>query len=151
MIYGHTPFQHITGNIMAKLHTIADPNTRIEYPATSVSGPSATVGNPTPPRYTVPVPTAAISSIRGCLEHDKEKRLTIPELLKHEFLVPRLNASSSSPTLPPGATSITKDQMAMLVNYLLRANGVKPPPPGDRTAEELFDQLESQNLRSQGQ
>lgn len=51
--------------------------------------------------------------------------------------------------IAPEATSITKEQMAMLVNYVLRENSLPQLGPGDQTAAELFNQLRSQNALSQ--
>lgn len=33
----------------------------------------------------------------------------------------------------------------MLVNFVLGENGLRPLPPGDHTAQDLFDQLKTQN------
>jgi serine/threonine-protein kinase TTK/MPS1 len=143
MIYGSTPFHRINGP-MAKLMAIANPKHHIEYPSSSTSATSTS----SPEGYTVAVPAAAIASMRGCLEYDKDRRLTIPRLLQHEFLVP--TTSSSSGGLPPGATSITADQMAMLVRYIAHEGigGADAARIGG-TAKELFEQLQEQNARSQ--
>lgn len=55
----------------------------------------------------------------------------------------------TSADIAPEATTITKEQMAMLVNYVLRVNNLPPLGPGDQQAEDLFYQLQSQNALSQ--
>lgn len=88
MIYGCTPFQHIGGGPLPKMNVIADPNHRIDYPSEAVTRPMPTINVPAPQPFTVSVPPAAVSAIRGCLEYNKDKRLSIQQLLDHEFLQP---------------------------------------------------------------
>lgn len=65
MVYGKTPFAHLT-NIMKKLSCIQDENYDILYP---------------------PVKDITILSVlKGCLQRDPNKRMSIPELLSHDFL-----------------------------------------------------------------
>lgn len=84
MIYGVPPFHRITGGPLAKMNAIADPSHRIDFPSTS-SPPSSSTSPPHPP---VTVPPSAIVAMRSCLEYDKERRMTIPQLLRDEFLSP---------------------------------------------------------------
>lgn len=73
---------------------IADPNHVVTYPEVAV--PKTAVGfsldgHPTDPAsLSVPVSPSAIDSMKRCLAYRKEHRLTIPELLQHEFLKPRI-------------------------------------------------------------
>lgn len=43
-------------------------------------------------------------------------------------------ADSLVPILPEGSTSITRQQMAMLVKFIVEEHGKKPLPEGDTTA-----------------
>nr|KIR45612.1 TTK protein kinase [Cryptococcus bacillisporus CA1280] len=148
MIYGSPPFQHISGGPLAKMGVIADPNHVVTYPEVAV--PKTAVGfsldgHPTDPAsLSVPVSPSAIDSMKRCLAYRKEHRLTIPELLQHEFLKPRIRA----PAVPPGSTPITQYQMERLVNFILSENGLPELTEGNHTAEDLFSQLEAQNALS---
>nr|XP_019047916.1 TTK protein kinase [Kwoniella bestiolae CBS 10118]OCF26846.1 TTK protein kinase [Kwoniella bestiolae CBS 10118] len=148
MIYGSPPFQHISGGPLAKMQVIADPRHFIDYPEMAV--PKATVGlaldgHPTDPAsLAVSVSPSAIDTMQRCLSYRKEHRLTIPELLHHEFLKPKIRA----PAVPPGSTPITQKQMQMLVNFILQEHGLPERSGGDHTAEDLFSQLQAQNALS---
>lgn len=74
MEYGKTPFAHLT-NIMKKLSCIQDENYEIHYPAVE----DGTI---------LPV-------LKGCLQRDPCKRMSIPELLSHPF-VRRCDESSKA-------------------------------------------------------
>ncbi|TYJ55279.1 hypothetical protein B9479_003998 [Cryptococcus floricola] len=149
MIYGSPPFQHITGGPLAKMGVIADANHRIAYPEIAV--PKTAVGfgldgHPLDPAsLAVPVSPEAIDSMQRSLAYRKEHRLTIPELLQHEFLKPKIRA----PALPAGTTPITQEQMERLVNFILTEHGLPDLPEGNHTAEDLFSQLQAQNSLSQ--
>lgn len=91
MIYGSPPFQHISGGPLSKMNTIADPNHRINYPSHAVSRPTPVMGSTAQP-LEVPVPTEVIATMHGSLVYDKEKRLTIPQLLN---MVPATNGESA--------------------------------------------------------
>jgi serine/threonine-protein kinase TTK/MPS1 len=80
MVYGAPPFQHIGGGPLPKMNAIADPSHRIDYPETAAPRSNSTLS--------VTVDPTAIDSMRRCLAYRKEQRLTIPELLTHEFLRP---------------------------------------------------------------
>ncbi|WWC64160.1 uncharacterized protein I303_106768 [Kwoniella dejecticola CBS 10117] len=146
MIYGSPPFQHIGGGPLAKMQVIADPRHIIEYPEMAI--PKTTVvlgldGHPIEPSsLAVSVSPEAIDSMQRCLAYKKEFRLTIPELLHHQFLKPKIRA----PAVPPGSTTITASQMGMLVNFILRENGL--PERSDHSGEDLFSQLQAQNSLS---
>ncbi|WOO83461.1 Serine/threonine-protein kinase mph1 [Vanrija pseudolonga] len=146
MIYGSPPFHHITAGPLAKMNAIADPSYRITYPPTAIAKTSSLPGQPSPTSVPVVVPTTAISTMRSCLAYNKDNRLTIPKLLQHDFLT---RNEPTVPSLPPNSTSITESQMAMLVNFVLRENGLPTLAGNDRTAEDLFSQLQSQNALSQ--
>ncbi|WVR09171.1 hypothetical protein IAU60_006233 [Kwoniella sp. DSM 27419] len=143
MIYGAPPFQHIGGGPLGKMSTIANPNHIIEYPELAV--PKATVGvsldgQPIDPAsLAVRISPSAIDSMKRCLAYRKEHRLTIPELLHHEFLKPKIK----TPDIPPDSTTITQTQMERLVSFILTTHGL--PDRQDQTAEDLFWQLQSMN------
>ncbi|XP_068733387.1 dual specificity protein kinase TTK-like [Montipora capricornis] len=67
MVYGRTPFQHISNHVM-KLQCIMDPSHEIEFP-------------PIKEIYLLDV-------MKGCLRRNPKERLTIPHLLDHPFLNP---------------------------------------------------------------
>lgn len=133
MVYGSPPFHHIPGGPLIKMNKIADPNFQIDYPSTSTSRPHSDAES-----VTAGVPPEAIRAMRSCLEYNKDRRLTIPQLLLQDFLSPLRKPSAD-------ATPITRDQIAMLVNFVLGENGLKPLGAGDHTAEDLFQQLWTQN------
>lgn len=131
MIYGSPPFQYINGGPLPKMNAIADPSHRIDYPSKAVCRPMAADARP----IAVIIPVAAVASMRSCLNYNKDHRLTIPQLLEHEFLSPSRSA------LAPDATSITPDQMAMLVNFIRKESGLGPLSPRDSTAKVSHDRL----------
>ena len=88
MLYGQPPFQRIPGGPLPKMSAIADPGHRIDYRA-SVGSRSAQAKEDAS-QDTVPIPPAAIDAIKRCLEYRKEDRLSIPDLLSHDFLKPAL-------------------------------------------------------------
>jgi serine/threonine-protein kinase TTK/MPS1 len=170
MIYGNPPFAHIPGGPLPKMNAIANPKYVITYPAEAV--PRANLSSHgTIEEHTasvIRVGSAAIDTMRRCLAYQKEQRLTIPELLRHEFLHPRTDRKSAEylglifeSALPPGTATITQEQMAMLVNFVVRQNGLPPLPSSDTTAsvsqhsdrlyclvsslQDLFEQLVEQN------
>ena len=73
MVYGQTPFARITGMI-PKLHAITDP------------------------KHTIPMPPVAnphlTSLISACLERHPHRRITIAEILSHQFLRPAAAAQT---------------------------------------------------------
>ncbi|KAL7421178.1 Serine/threonine kinase mps1 [Cryptotrichosporon argae] len=144
MIYGAPPFQHIGGGPLPKMNAIADPSHRVAFP--EVAAPRPTPGpdgnNVDTSHLAVPVPPAAIEAMSSCLTYNKAARMTIPELLCHRFLLP---AAAAGPRLPPGSTTITQAQMAMLVNFVLEENGLRRLSERDTTAQDLFSQLQAQN------
>lgn len=94
MVYGSPPFQHIPGGPLSKMQVIADPNHRVEYPDTAIPrGATGAHGEAVDPAtLAVKVMPSAIDTMRSCLAYSKEQRLTIPALLEHEFLRPRLDS-----------------------------------------------------------
>ena len=91
MVYGNPPFAHIGGGPLPKMNAIADPSYRITYTETATSkaviGPDGKSNHPS--HLSVTVDPKAIDSMKRCLTYRKEQRLTIPELLQHEFLRPQ--------------------------------------------------------------
>jgi serine/threonine protein kinase len=75
MVYGQTPFARITGMI-PKLHAITDP------------------------KHTIPMPPVANPHLTGlisaCLERHPHRRITIAEILSHQFLRPAAAATPAS-------------------------------------------------------
>ncbi|CAK9786817.1 unnamed protein product [Cutaneotrichosporon oleaginosum] len=155
MIYGNPPFHAIPGGPLSKMNKIADPTHRIDYPPTAIFNPPGMSDRPHMPT-TVSIPIEAIATMRGCLDYHKDRRLTISQLLDHEFLSPASPTRNSSATRvddgvltpgisapPPGSTWITKDQMTTLVSFVhkLRDQHTKP----EEVAADLFEQLAARN------
>lgn len=65
MVFGKTPFAHLT-NIMKKLTCIQDDTYEIHYPDVD--------------------DTMVLDVLKGCLQRDPSKRMSIPHLLEHPFL-----------------------------------------------------------------
>ncbi|KAI9618902.1 hypothetical protein H4Q26_012156 [Puccinia striiformis f. sp. tritici PST-130] len=94
MVYGHTPFSKLDTSL--KVHTIRDPNHRIDYPETAAPMQITPEGKKVPlEEHKVVVEHEAIQTIKACLMYDKARRPSIPELLKDEFLL-----GSSAGTAP---------------------------------------------------
>ena len=89
MIHGSPPFNGISGGPLAKMNVIADARHHIDYPEVAITR-GVGVGQ----NQHVTVPPEATDSIKRCLMYRKEQRLTIPELLQHEFLRPRQKGMS---------------------------------------------------------
>jgi serine/threonine-protein kinase TTK/MPS1 len=142
MVYGNLPFAHIGGGPLQKMNAIADPSHRILYPETATAqvppqpgqgqGREADEAKAQAQAWTVTIPPAAIDAIKRCLMYRSNQRLTIPELLVHEFLRPKL-ASQTGAGLPLGATAITEQQMTRMYNWILDQHGIEVKP-GDQTA-----------------
>lgn len=95
MVYGSPPFQHIGGGPLPKMTTIADPSHKIDYPTVAVPRPIPGTSSEAMQQFAVNVPRAAIDAMGRCLQYKKEHRLTIPELLSHEFLRPKHDCESA--------------------------------------------------------
>ena len=144
MIYGIPPFAQLSGGPLAKMNAIADSSHRISYPETAVSKQIQTLQDTCP---AVKIDPSAIDTMRHCLAYRKEQRLTIPELLQHEFLRPQAKGKTvflvllmgywwyTASAMAPDSTSITIKQMAMLVNFVLRDNNLEPLAPTATLAE----------------
>lgn len=130
------------------MNAIANSAHVIDFPTHAV--PKAALGSSDAqnPEWSVRVSPSAIDVMQRCLKYRKEHRLTIPELLQHELLKPKVDGESglstcvmcraqllteAAPNIPPGATTITPAQMAMLVGFIVKSNG-RALPPGDTTA-----------------
>ncbi|WWC91347.1 uncharacterized protein L201_006290 [Kwoniella dendrophila CBS 6074] len=68
-----------------------------------------------------------------------------------EIAVPKttVGVGLDAPAVPPGSTPITQKQMEIMVNFILREHGLPELSSEDRTAEDLFSQLEMQNALSE--
>ncbi|BEI83956.1 hypothetical protein CcaverHIS002_0405600 [Cutaneotrichosporon cavernicola] len=139
MVYGNPPFHAIPGGPLSKMNKIADPTHRIDYPLTAVFSPPGMSDSP-PTQTAVTIPSEAIATMRGCLDYHKVRRLTIPQLLDHEFLSPS-GPRNSAP--PQDSTWITKEQMAIMVSFVQKSRDQRSTP--QQVADDLFDQLAAQN------
>lgn len=95
MIYGNPPFHAIPGGPLSKMNKIADPTHRIDYPSMAIFNLPGMSDCPSMPTA-VTIPSEAITTMRGCLDYHKDRRLTIPQLLDHEFLSPTGPCTSTS-------------------------------------------------------
>lgn len=82
---------------MPKMNAIADPSYQITYPEMAVPRPVGSVesGSKISSHLAVIVNPTAIDTMKRCLAYRKEQRLTIPELLQHEFLRPQAKSEST--------------------------------------------------------
>lgn len=92
MVYGHPPFYHLT--VYQKMKAIPDREYTIEFPETTVptaSAPRIQGGSPSPPErlehLARPVRKDVIETMKKCLVRNHKERVTIPELLKDEWLL----------------------------------------------------------------
>lgn len=92
MVYGTLPFSHIAGGPLSRMNYIADPRHVINYPELAIPKVSTGID---PHTMAVKVMPSAIDSMQRCLAYSKDDRYTIPELLNHEFLRPRLDCKLS--------------------------------------------------------
>lgn len=82
MVYGRTPFAHIK-NTIHKLNCIQDPTYEIAYPESGNMDPNL------------------LHVLRGCLQRDPSKRLTMESLLSHPYIC----QDSSLPSRIPASTT----------------------------------------------
>ncbi|KAJ6257670.1 PAK-2p27 [Drechslerella dactyloides] len=107
MTYGRTPFAHIT-NLYHKMAAIPDPKHEIDFPGTGIGG--------------TPVPASLIATMKGCLERDKDKRLTIKEMLSYED--PFLNPDRCR----AGTADVSEDVLVSLMENVAEYTKEKGPP-----------------------
>jgi serine/threonine-protein kinase TTK/MPS1 len=91
MIYGSPPFQHIGGGPLPKMNAIANASHIIDFPTHAVPKPTPGRDEGAAAEWSIRVLPSAIDVMERCLKYRKEFRLTIPELLEHEFLKPRID------------------------------------------------------------
>ncbi|RPA77158.1 kinase-like protein [Ascobolus immersus RN42] len=128
MIYGKTPFAHVT-SIFDKVKAITNPEYPVEYPPTGIGG--------------APVPLSAIQCMRACLRREKERRPTINELLSDEdrFMNPD--------HVTEGMADISADTIrALIKNAADYCSQPGNEPPNDeqlnKWAAQTFIQLQKQ-------
>jgi serine/threonine protein kinase len=71
-----------------KMQIIGSGTFQIPYPSSVTAARKHSEEPASPGTPPVSVPIDAIDSIRRCLQHDRNERMTIPELLDHAFLKP---------------------------------------------------------------
>ncbi|XP_033116978.1 mitogen-activated protein kinase kinase kinase 5-like isoform X2 [Anneissia japonica] len=96
MVYGKTPFQHIT-NALMKLHAIIDPSHEINFPAISNKD--------------------LHDVLQKCLIRNPKKRPSIETLLKHPFLRNKTQDKLASST-NSGTCDISASQLQALISQL---------------------------------
>jgi serine/threonine-protein kinase TTK/MPS1 len=90
IVYGRPPFAQFT--LIQRLHKILDTGYEIEY------GPADQV---------------LLDVIRGCLQRNTKRRLTLEELLVHPFLMPR-------PVMPSDSVIVSRKQITELMEKFAR-------------------------------
>jgi serine/threonine protein kinase len=86
MIYGNPPFHGISGGAMVKMQVIGSGQHVIEFPERIVSKITEPSDGRVVSTQQVSIPYSARHTMRSCLSYEKESRLTIEELLAHNFL-----------------------------------------------------------------
>lgn len=135
MIYGNPPFHGISGGAMIKMQVIGSGQHVIEFPERVVSKITDPSDGRVVSTQQVSIPYSARHTMRSCLSYQKESRLTIEELLSHNFLksghdsgkVARarlihvvLKHLTSVPELSNDQILMTQSQMRRLVDHVLR-------------------------------
>lgn len=100
MVYGRTPFAHIK-NTMHKLHCIQDSSYEISYPATVASNANL------------------LDVLRGCLQRDPTKRMSMEALMAHPYVAEEGSSAASSRRL----TAPSLHDTALVVVEVLQEMG----------------------------
>ncbi|XP_022098186.1 dual specificity protein kinase TTK-like [Acanthaster planci] len=117
MVYGRTPFQHITHSLM-KLQAICDPRHVIEFPR---------VDNP-----------HLLDLLKKCLVRDARERPSIEELRKHPYFASELLAVQEEPSKP----NLTEEHLKSLISQLSHAQ-INSPTSITAVSKTLMEQLQS--------
>lgn len=104
MVYGRTPFAHIK-NFMHKINCINDETYEISYPSS------------------VPVHPNLLDVLRGCLQRNPDKRMSMAALVSHPYNSPDEMPSGSAPNRR--LTGVSVRETAEIVVYLLRDHGIE--------------------------
>ncbi|KAK6504234.1 Dual-specificity kinase, spindle pole body (SPB) duplication and spindle checkpoint function [Arthrobotrys conoides] len=132
MTYGRTPFAHLS-TLYQKMSAIPDPRHEIDYPSTGIGG--------------TPVPASLIATMKGCLERDKNKRLTIRDMLSYED--PFLNPDR----VTEGAADISEDVLVSLMENVADYTKEKGAPTEQQIrvwAKDVFGKLKKKMLERRG-
>ncbi|XP_038059332.1 dual specificity protein kinase TTK-like isoform X2 [Patiria miniata] len=117
MVYGKTPFQHITLSLM-KLQAICDPRHVIEFPA---------VDNP-----------HLLDLLKKCLIRDPRERPSIPELRKHPYFLSEAAPVQEEASKP----NLTEEHLKSLISQLSHAQ-INSPTSITAVTRTLMEQLQS--------
>ncbi|KAK6532894.1 Dual-specificity kinase, spindle pole body (SPB) duplication and spindle checkpoint function [Arthrobotrys megalospora] len=132
MTYGRTPFAHLS-TLYHKMSAIPDPKHEIDYPSTGIGG--------------TPVPASLIATMKGCLDRDKDRRLTIREMLSYED--PFLNPDR----VREGAADISEDVLVSLMENVAEYTKEKGAPTEQQIrvwAKDVFGKLKKKMLERRG-
>ncbi|EPS38554.1 hypothetical protein H072_7691 [Dactylellina haptotyla CBS 200.50] len=132
MTYGRTPFAHMT-TLYHKMAAIPDPKHEIDFPSTGIGG--------------TPVPASLIATMKGCLDRDKDKRLTIREMLSYED--PFLNPDRCR----DGAADISEDVLVSLMENVAEYTKEKGAPTEGQIrvwAKDVFGKLKKKMFERKG-
>lgn len=129
MVYGQPPFAYLD-TIIKKLQCIVDPNYQIAFPqsilvetpppSSSQDAKGAAGASNISNKVTIRVDPSIISAIKGCLVRVPQDRMSIPQLLEHELLVPKTSTppSEERPSSSTLAETLSKD--TKLLNVIAR-------------------------------
>lgn len=132
MTYGRTPFAHLS-TLYSKMAAIPDPKHEIEFASTGLGGS--------------PVPASLIATMKGCLERDKDRRLTIKDMLSFED--PFLNPDR----VTEGVADITEDVLTSLMENVAdytRDKGVPTEGQIRVWAKDVFGKLKRKMFERRG-
>ncbi|KAF3938584.1 hypothetical protein ABW19_dt0210199 [Dactylella cylindrospora] len=132
MTYGRTPFAHLS-TPYHRMTAIPDPKHEIDFPSTGIGG--------------TPVPAGLIATMRGCLERDKDKRLTIKEMLSFED--PFLNPDRCR----EGVADISEDVLVSLMENVAEYTKEKGAPSEGQIrvwAKDVFGKLKKKMFERRG-
>ncbi|KAF3928324.1 hypothetical protein AA313_de0209791 [Arthrobotrys entomopaga] len=132
LTYGRTPFANLS-TLYHKMAAIPDPKHEIDFPSTGIGG--------------TPVPASLIATMKGCLERDKDKRLTIKEMLSYED--PFLNPDRCR----EGAADISEDVLVSLMENVADYTKEKGAPTEGQIrvwAKDVFGKLKKKMFERRG-
>jgi len=115
MVYGKTPFSHLRP--LAKLQVIPDPRKKIQFDP---------IQNP-----------CLLDSLKRCLDRNPRTRITIPELLDHQFLNPE--KAAAAPTSAPAEAGLSMEQLQVVLAQLAQAGSA--PADVAKLSQEVFKQV----------
>ena len=119
MVYGRTPFSHLT--LVQKIQAIPSASYRIEFPSKAFPVVGGTIKQDE--TLAREVDSDMLRVMRGCLERDQKRRLTLEDLLHDPFLRPEDRTRRSSEE--EGMVSMSLGQIQKLLGLTIEWNKEK--------------------------